>query len=350
MEPTEEKEVDGEVVDDDEVVETSLRDDLEAAIVEEESDESTEETIQDETTDAPQKDDEKIGGAKGKDESVGGGEGKGGKGINAPIGFSPESREQWGKVPDVVKAQVHKREQDIAAAMANTAEARRSHAEITKLADNYAPVLAAEGASTPMQAISTLFKTVAELRMGTPAQSAQRMAGLIKHYNINIKMLDEVLSGEISDDTRQGSEFERILDDRLAPVQDLLRSNAAREKASATASQDAVNQELQTFAETAEFLGDVRNDMADLIDLASKRGRKMSFEEAYKKACAMSPEISKVIDERAAAEKLKNNGQRLRNKRNVASSIPQHSASGSSSKGTESLRDTLSAAWDAETE
>jgi hypothetical protein len=172
------------------------------------------------------------------------------------------------------------------------------------------------------------------------------MAGLIKHYNIDIGILDKVLSGDMSVENSDDSRLAKMLDERLAPVNDLLRGNAAREKATGEASQSAVNAELKEFAETAEFLGDVRQDMADLIDLASKRGRKMGFKEAYDKACAMHPEISGIVAERATADKLKNSGERLRNKRNAASSIRQTSGTGSSGNTDTSLRGAISDAWD----
>lgn len=340
--------------------EPSLRDTLEEAVVEaekEETDEDEEETGDGEKTGETEEDDPEAGKDKGgkagegetETESIGN-DNKRKDGINAPIGFTPESREQWKDVPETVKADIQKREKEITAAMSHSAESRRTHDHMTKLGESYATVLAAEGVDTPIKAVESLFRTVAELRMGTPQQTATKMAGLIKHYNIDIGILDSVLSGDMSAQNTDDSRLAKILDDRLAPVQDLLRTNAAREKATAAAAQAAVNDELKKFAGKAEFLNDVRDDMADLIDLASKRGHKMGFDEAYKKACAMHPTISGIMEKRVKDEALKNSGEKLKGKRNAASSIRQSTGSVDSKSKTLSLRGEISSAWDAQTE
>jgi hypothetical protein len=39
----------------------------------------------------------------------------------------------------------------------------------------------------------------------------------------------------------------------------------------------------------------LREDMADVIDIASKRGVKLSLEQAYSRAAAMNPEVSQLV-------------------------------------------------------
>ena len=45
----------------------------------------------------------------------------------------------------------------------------------------------------------------------------------------------------------------------------------------------------------------MRDDMADMLDLAAKRSRVMSLKEAYDRACMMNPGISKIIEQRKLA-------------------------------------------------
>jgi len=329
-----------------EVVETSLRDDLESAITEEEeyeAEEKTEVETEEEEGGAPEGKDGKPAG-----ENIGGVEGEGTPaGINAPIGFSPEAREQWKNVPDVVKAQIQAREKQIEETVANTGEYRRTHQAITSLAQSYAPILAAEGAATPMAAVEGLFRTVAELRVGTPQQTAQRMADLIGHYGIDIGMLDKALSGTPIASPEQTA-LEKMLEQRLKPFESMLQGQQQQGQYQQQQAAQAVQNELKEFASKpeAEFLNDVRHDMADLIELASKQNRVMTFEEAYRKACSLNPQISAVMEKRKADAALVSGKARANDKRNAASSVPARGANVSRDTGDQSLRGTINSIWD----
>ena len=337
-------------IEEDEVEEqeSSLRDDLESAI-EEESSELEEEAEVEE----PEKEDEVAEEKPAKKDSgkpIGDAEGKPTpEGVNAPIGFSPEAREAWKSVPDVVKAQINKRETEITEAMANTGEYRRTHTALTNLAQSYAPILAAEGAESPMAAVEGLFRTVAELRVGSPQQVAQKMADLIGHYGVDIKMLDGALSGQPVASPEE-DRIAKMLEERLAPFQSMMQNQQKQSETQQQQSAQAVQTELAEFAKGAEFLNDVRNDMADLIELASRQNRVMSFEEAYKKACALHPEVSKVVEKRASDAALISGKQKTTAKTNASSALRSNGAAVTQGGGDQSLRGTINSIWDSYTE
>jgi hypothetical protein len=266
--------------------------------------------------------------------------------INPPIGYSPEARELWKDVPVKVQEQIHKREQEIAMAMQNTAAARKTYDNLNSLAQSYAPIMAAEGAQDVMQAVQGLFETVAELRMGSPQQKAQKMAQLISHYGIDIAGLDSALAGSPQGpEVSQNSQFEHLIDQKMAPINQMMEQlNALQMQKQQTTQQNAV-QEIQQFGQQAEFLNDVRNDMADLIDMAAARGYDMSLQEAYNKACALNPQIQAVIDQRKQAEALQATQQSNAAKMAASSSVIGRKA-GDGVAAPTSLHDQLSAAWD----
>ena len=175
------------------------------------------------------------------------------------------------------------------------------------------------------------------------------MANLIEHYNVDISMLDNALAGQPVQSNEQ-SAMQQMLDQKLAPFQNMLDSqqNSAREAEQATS--QAVNEELQNFAQSAEFLNDVRHDMADIIDLASKRGVKMSFSDAYERACLLDPSVSQVIKSREEAAALQNSGVKLATKRNVSSSLRSGAGAEASSSSPQDLRGEISALWDSASE
>jgi hypothetical protein len=269
------------------------------------------------------------------------------EGIKPPLGFSPESREHWKDVPEIVKEQIHKREVEIAKAMETTAQARRTTNALNQLAQSYAPVMAAEGATDPLQAIQGLFDTVAQLRLGSPQQRAEKMAALISHYGVDIGALDAALVGEPVPEQVQGQHhIETLLDQRLAPINNMMETlNQMQMQKQGNAQQDAVA-EVQEFGKNAEFLNDVRNDMADLIEMANARGMSMTLEEAYNKACALNPQIQAVLNQRSEAERLKTEQESLAAKQNAASSIAGRQIGGQSGGIDNSLRGTIASAWD----
>jgi hypothetical protein len=263
----------------------------------------------------------------------------------APIGWSPSARESWAKVPKAIQEQVHKREVEIATAMQTTKEARRTHDVVANLARSYAPILAAEGATDPLQAIDGLFKTAAQLRVGSPQQKAEKIAELVNHYSVDIEALDHALSGTVKDP--ESSRLEAMLEQRLAPLNDFMAQLGSAQQKSTVDTQQAVKNEVAEFSAKAEFVNEVRMDMADLIDLASKHGRKMSLQEAYDKACALNPEVAAVVAKRKADSDMLGTSASIASKKNAASSVVGK-ASGTPVKtpveGT--LADELKAVWD----
>ena len=265
-----------------------------------------------------------------------------------PVDWSPELREEWSGLPEPVRAKIADRERGIAQAMQGTADARRVAQGFGQLANQYGSVIAAEGAQHPMQLAQSLFQTVAELRMGTPTQKAAKLADLVSRYDIDISALDDALSERITGEPgqhAQQSELEQMLEQKMAPVNEMMQQLAGMQQRGQQASQQDAMNEVNEFAQTAEFLNDVRHDVADLIDMATKQGRAMSLQEAYDKACAMHPEISNVMAQRAEQERLSNASNSVASKRNAASSLKPR-GNGNQQTGGDSLYDSLSAAWD----
>jgi hypothetical protein len=263
----------------------------------------------------------------------------------APVDWNAQQREHWSKVPPEIQQKITARETEMAQHMQGTAQARQTHDQLTQLATAYAPVIAAEGVSTPLEAVEGLFKTVAGLRMGTEQQKAQTVAQIIKSYGIDIGTLDDVLSGEPPSNP-QAAQLDQMLDQRMAPVNQLLQQIENAKVQGAQRTQSDAETAVTTFEQHAEFLPDVRMDMADLLDLAAKNGRNLTLQEAYDRACALHPEVSKVMAKRSSVAALQGNQSTFDNKRNAASSLPRGRSGESGAGDNLSMRDALSAAWD----
>ena len=345
---------------------SSLRDDLESSIDEISGDESKEEStsmdgllpddqapaIQAEEGEKPDPEASQKAGDEAQGEEAPDEKGEAGqeetKSAKAPVGWSPKARELWSKVPPEVQAQVHEREAQVEEVLRNTTNARGTHDFIGKLASSYAPVMAAEGVNNPLQAIDGLFKTVAELRMGSPEQKATRMAAMIQHYGIDITALDNALVGKAPQPS-ENSAMEHMINEKMAPVNELLSNLQNRQQENRQQTAEQANRAVAEFQ--GEFLSDVRNDMADLIDMASARGQSMTLQDAYDKAVLLRPEIQEVLTKRQADEALLGKNNLLSSKREAAGSLSgrQHS-DGRGGGGAMSMRDTIEGAWNDQSE
>ena len=260
-----------------------------------------------------------------------------------PIDWDAGLREQWGKLDPSVQEKIANRESQMAQAMQGTAQARQTQQELQSLTNQYGSVMAAEGAQNPMQAIQGLLQTTTELRMGTPAQKAKKMAEMITHFGVDIGMLDSAIVGDAPANAAaaQDQGMQQMIDQRMAPVNDMMNQLAQMQQQKHTQQQNTIQQEVETFKQGAEFLEDVRQDMGDLINIATHQNRDMPLQEAYDKACMMNPQVQKIMADR----QLIQGRQAMAKKKNAGSSI---SGKGAGPQGAQpqDLHSQINAVWD----
>lgn len=238
-------------------------------------------------------------------------------GLKAPAGWNPQQREQWSKIPQDIQEHISARETEMATSMANTSESRTVHDRMQQLGQAYAPIMAAEGVTDPVQAAEGLFQTVSQLRMGNAQQKAATIAQMIKHYGVDVAELDNNLSGQQAE-SPVNSEVERLLEQKMAPFNQMMQLLEKAKGEQATQTKANAQKEVEAFASSgAEFIGDVRNDMADMIDFAHAQGREMTLQDAYNKAVAMNPQIAKVLEGR----KIMNQNNSVQKKKAASSSL-----------------------------
>ena len=264
----------------------------------------------------------------------------------APMDWSPQQREEWSKIPTTVQERIHQREKEIADVMANTNTARQSHDSLQQLSSQYSTLMSAEGFNNPVEAVSGIMASVNQLRNGSPQQKAQLVAQMISGYGVDIATLDHLLAGEAPPAQQQSSpQLEQLIDQRMQPVNQLMQALEQVTQAQQQQQNVAAQNQVKEFSQGAEFLNDVRADMADLIDLAAKNGRDLSLQDAYDRACSIHPEISKVVAQRQQTATLLGNQQSIQQKRHAASSVVGRK-SGSDSSRDVGIRDAIVSAWD----
>jgi hypothetical protein len=154
--------------------------------------------------------------------------------------------------------------------------------------------------------------TAAALYNGSPQQKVATVAAMINNFGIDLQMLDSYLAsgqlpagaagGGVPPAAAGGQDISRMVEmavsQALAPV---LRGQQAQTQQM----QEQLNNEIDAFANNPEneFFEDVRETMADVLELAAKRGEKVDLPTAYQRAILMHNEIADVVAERNLRKK-----------------------------------------------
>lgn len=226
--------------------------------------------------------------------------------------------------------------------MQETAQARQVHDYLSHLQQSFAPALQAEGVDV-LTASANLMQLSSRLRFGTPPEKAMLAAQIIRNYGVDVNALADALDGIPAQALpNQGQQQPMMQDPRVDQLFEQL--SAMRQNREQQIIEKATS-EVETFGDDKEFFEDVREDMADILDLATKRGIDLPLDQAYERACRLHPEISKVLvarEKAAQAGNLKGSTQRARE---AASSV-RGTPSGVSTAQPSSLRATIEAAME----
>ena len=256
--------------------------------------------------------------------------------VRPPQSWTPALREKFNTLAPDIQAEITRRERDYSVGIQKHAEAAKFGTAIQETLRPFESVMAMENAD-PVTAVKELARFASTMRLGTQAQKAQTIAHLINSYGVDIDALDKVLVDEPVQ-TPEEERLEQMLQQRLAPFQQMIQEVQQGRQQYQQTTQQSHQKEIEVFAGNTEneFFNDVREDMADIIEIAERRGQQMDLKTAYDRAIALRPELSQIVASRTAAE-------RLRAKTNAASSIPSSTRKPVSSDGEISLRDTIAA-------
>lgn len=269
-----------------------------------------------------------------------------GDGPQAPVSWKPGVREHWAGVHPEVQDEIARREADHNKVLNDSAGFRKVADEYYRTVAPYQHLIQAQG-STPAEAINNLMSTAAQLTQGSPARKAEVVLNIINEYGVDISMLDQILAGQpVADDPN--APLLDAIDQRLAPINSFMGGVQQQQTTRNEAVGAEAATELHTFATAhSEFYEDLRDDMADLLEMAANRGRAMSMEEAYERAAGAHPDIGPILQQRKAAAAGKLDPSAAARKRNAASSIRGTPNAGQVPGGGEdTVRGTIEQLWD----
>lgn len=270
-----------------------------------------------------------------------------GESTPAPVSWTPAAREHWASIPPEAQAEIQRRERDIQQGLQQAAGHKKVSEEYFRTVQPFQHLIQAQG-STPSQAITNLMTTAAQLTQGSPAKKAEVVRNIINEYAVDITMLDNLLMGQdLPDDPN--APLLNAIDERLAPINSFMGQVQETRQQQTTELNNEAAQELAEFQEShGEFYEDLREDMADLLEMAANRGRTLSMEQAYSQAAAAHPEIGPILQQRQAAQAGQLTAEQAEAKRAAASSIRGRPNAGVSAGGSENTdtRSLMEELWD----
>ena len=264
-----------------------------------------------------------------------------------PVSWKPAAKAAWDKLPVDVKQDVLRREKEMHQYISQNDHHRKFTEGFGQVVRPFMHLIQAQG-STPLQAVRNMMVTAAGLTQGNMDQKARIVAEIIGNYNVDVEVLDKVLAGGGHQMTNRGSAaVDPQIMQALQPVYGFMNEvQQARQQRQARQYQEA--EELIEKNADKPFFDDLSDDMADIMEIAAKRGVVMSLDQAYEKAVALNPEVSKIISSQRAQEQARNNGgTRLSQRRRAASTITGAPNGGGGERGApKNRKEALEAAWD----
>jgi hypothetical protein len=223
----------------------------------------------------------------------------------APQSWKGESKKVWGELPLQVRQEVVRRERETTRVMQEAAQARQ---QVSGMQEVFAPhmdrINSVYGGDA-RQAITNLLAVERRLFNDTPVAKAQLIANMVKQFNVDIMALDAALAGQPAPEAvQQQSAIERILEQRLAPLQQFVQSQQQREQMARQQTEQQAQHTIESMAVDPQFpyFDDVRQDMADIIEMGAKRGVAISLEQAYSRAVRMNDDTYQAASVRDSSQ------------------------------------------------
>lgn len=262
--------------------------------------------------------------------------------VKAPQSWKPEVREKFAALPPEVQQEVTRREREVATALQQAAEARKTAESFARAVEPYRALMT----EAPEKVVGNLLQTAAVLRTGTPAMKAQLLAQVIQANGVPIDLLDAVLSGQ-APQQGQPQQAQPAFDPNALLQQAEERVMQRFQTQAQQAIQAKARAEAEAFISSgeAEFIDDVRPIMANLLAAAGQSGIPLTLKDAYNQACMLSPDVSRVLKQREQAQQANVTQASTQRARNAAASVRTSPAAPPGTQKPADIRSTIIASW-----
>jgi hypothetical protein len=219
----------------------------------------------------------------------------------APISWGAKRNEVWAKVPAEARAIINKREAEIQQGMSQAGRIKQIAEEYHQVVMPFENVIRSMN-TTPREAITNVMQTATALIIGTQAQKCAILTEMVQRYGVDVAEFDKTLTAALKGGGQRPanvqSNNEGQLDPRILKSLQPLFSLQQRLEQAEGRNHEKLQQEAVEAINSVEneaYFEDVRDDMADIMEISAKRGHIMTIKQAYDKACQIHPEIGKLV-------------------------------------------------------
>jgi len=204
----------------------------------------------------------------------------------APTSWSPKVREQWGKLPEDVRKEIVRREE---ASVQGVRKLQEEFQPVRQFAERLTPVIQEARAlgQDPSQYVINLAVAERNLRSQDPNEKFNALLNIADQYGIPLR---QYLGGEQAP-AQSAPAIPAAVQQELQAMRQWREQEQAQQ----------LQNQIEEFSKGAEFFEDVRNDMAVLLE----SGAAKDLKEAYDKAVWINPEVREVMLAREAEGKKK---------------------------------------------
>lgn len=208
----------------------------------------------------------------------------------APASWKGDAKKVWNELPLQARQEVIRRERETSRVLQETAQDRQRVASMQQVLAPHMDHINSAYRGNPLAAIDGLLGLDKALSSGDTKTKAQLVARMVKHFGVDLPTLDAMLAGQEAPEARQQSQIEELLERRLAPFQVFIQQQQEQQLQQRRAQEQGAVQTVSQMANDPAFpyFNDVREDMADLIDLSIKRGSPIGLVDAYHRAVRMN--------------------------------------------------------------
>lgn len=203
-----------------------------------------------------------------------------------PAGWRPDMKAKWNGIPQDVREEITRREQDTAYGVQKLQQYYAPMEEIFQVIQPYGDYFN-HIQEDPRAYLGSLIQVEQTLRMGNPAQKVSLLLSLADQFGVPMRgALDGAMQGKLNQMLNQAHQQWKTptpLPPQVAQEVQYLRQFKDQME------NEAANYELESFAAQPghDYLEWVRDDMADLIEY----GYAETYQDAYDLACFRNPQI-----------------------------------------------------------
>lgn len=224
-----------------------------------------------------------------------------------PSTWKPAAREQWDKVPDALRAEIHRREGDFLNGQQQLLPDARLGATMRQTIEPYRMIIEAEG-GTPEGAVGNLLRTAAILRMGSPDQKLAAITTVAKQFGVDLTRLAPQIGGTPSAETAPSAQMQ---DPRVDSLLENIRQQ--EQQRAASEQRDRESAALQWMNELdaqgkplRPYVNDVMTELTALVPQIrqAKPGltHAQALQEAYDRATWAHPEVRALLQQAQQAD------------------------------------------------